>query len=132
MAGPAKALSVDVLWQIARVGAVDLAPDGRHAVCTLTEQDPQGSAVTSLWLLPTDRCAPRRLSWCGQRDGQPAFSPQGDRIAFVARREQQGHKDATPKEARRAGSATSRQASSLSNGCPTAGASSSRPGSGPG
>jgi dipeptidyl aminopeptidase/acylaminoacyl peptidase len=96
MAGPAKALSVDVLWQIARVGAVDLAPDGRHAVCTLTEQDPQGSAVTSLWLLPTDRCAPRRLSWCGQRDGQPAFSPQGDRIAFVARREQQGHKDATP------------------------------------
>ena len=97
MANPRTALTVDKLWQIERVGAPALAPDGRHAVCAVTRYsmaDNQGR--TGLWLLPTDRCAPRRLTWCGEKDGQPAWSPQGDRIAFVARREQQGTKDATP------------------------------------
>ncbi|MFY9511884.1 MAG: S9 family peptidase, partial [Rubrivivax sp.] len=36
------------------------------------------------------------LTRCGDKDGQPAWSPQGDRIAFIARREQQGTKDKTP------------------------------------
>ena len=51
---------------------------------------------TRLWWLPTDRRAPRPLTSCGERDGQAAWSPQGDRIAFIARREQEGSKDSTP------------------------------------
>ena len=49
---------------------------------------------THLWLLPTGSCAPRKLTSAGDKDGLPAWSPGGERIAFVAKREQDGRKDA--------------------------------------
>ncbi len=92
-----RALSVDDLWQLQRVGAPALAPDGRHAVCTVTRYDMQANnSATSLWLLPTERCAPKRLTYGGAKDGQPAWSPRGERIAFVGQREQEGSKDSSP------------------------------------
>jgi hypothetical protein len=51
------------------------------------------SASSTLWLLSTLGGAPRALTQCGDKDGQPQWSPRGDRIAFTARREQQGRKD---------------------------------------
>ena len=92
-----KPLDVDTLWQLQRLGGLALAPDGRHAVCTVTNPSMAHNRSTSqLWLLPTDRAAPRRLTACGDKDGQAAWSPQGDRIAFIAKREQEGRKDKTP------------------------------------
>ena len=91
-----RTIDVDILWRLQRIGNPALAPDGAHAVCAVTSysmQDNRGS--TSLWLLPTDPRAPRRLTRCGDKDGQPAWSPHGDRIAFIAKREQQGQKDST-------------------------------------
>ncbi len=90
-------LGVDDLWRIERVGAVALSPDGTRAVCGLTRysmDDNQGAS--SLWLLSTTGEAPRPLTHCGDKDGQPAWSPDGRHIAFVARREQEGRKDNTP------------------------------------
>ena len=89
-----KPLDIETLWQIERVGAPSLAPDGAQAVCALTRysmQDNKGES--SLWLLSTLGGAPRRLTSCGDKDGHPRWSPRGDRIAFTARREQQGRKD---------------------------------------
>ena len=106
-------LSVETLWKIRRLGAPSLAPDGAQAVATLTTyamDDNKGRST--LWLLSTLGGKPRALTACGDKDGQPRWSPRGDRIAFVARREQEGHKDETPQlyliapdggEARRAG-----------------------------
>jgi len=87
-------LVVDTLWSLERVSNVAIAPDGSAAVCTVTAYSmEQNKAAASLWLLPTGACAPRRLTRYGEKDGKPAWSPRGDRIAFLAKREQQGHKD---------------------------------------
>ena len=90
-------LDADALWQLDRLGSVALSGDGRLACCTVTRGSMAHNRTTSaLWLFATDRRAPRRLTQCGDKDGQPAFAPRGGRIAFVARREQEGEKDATP------------------------------------
>jgi len=92
-----KPISVDDLWQMERAGAPSLSPDGAQAVCTVTRHSlAENKACSSLWLLSTLGGQPRALTHCGDKDGQPAFSPQGDRIGFIARREQQGRKDEEP------------------------------------
>lgn len=92
MAHPRR-IDVDSLWRLERVADVAIAHDGSAVACAVTRysmQDNKGN--TSLWLLPTGACAPRRLTR-GERDGKPAWAPQGDRIAFLAKREQEGRKD---------------------------------------
>ena len=90
-------LDVDTLWKLQRLGTPALAPDGRHAVCAVATPSMEKNAIgSSLWLFPTERSEPRQLTVCGDKDGQPAWSPKGERIAFVARRENGGVKDKTP------------------------------------
>ena len=92
-----KTFTVDDLWQIERIGGVSLSPDGAQAVCSLSRYDMEAnSSSTALWLLSTLGGEARALTHCGGKDGQAAWSPQGDAIAFVARREQEGKKDDTP------------------------------------
>ena len=94
-AGARHPLDVEALWRLDRVANVAISPDGSAAVCTVTSYSmEENRGASSLWLLPTASCAPRRLTRYGEKDGKPAWSPQGDRIAFLARREQQGRKDA--------------------------------------
>ncbi len=91
-----KTFGVDELWQLERIGGVSLSPDGAQAVCSVSSYSmADNKSAASLWLLSTFGGEPRRLTSCGDKDGQPAWSPTGDRIAFVAKREQQGEKDAT-------------------------------------
>ncbi len=95
--GKTRPLDVDTLWQLQRLSGLTLAPDGRAAVVSVTTPDMEKNQTrTRLWLLPTNARKPRPLTSCGERDGQAAWSPKGDRIAFVARREQEGSKDSTP------------------------------------
>ena len=106
-------LTIDTLWKLERAGAPSLAPDGAQAVCALASYSMEENRSSSaLWLLSTLGGRPRALTHCGDKDGQPQWSPKGELIAFVARREQQGRKDDEPQlyliapdggEARRAG-----------------------------
>ncbi len=92
-----KPLTIDTLWQIRRLGTPSLAPDGAQAVAVLTTYSmDDNKGRSALWLLSTLGGQPRALTACGEKDGQPRWSPRGDRIAFVAQREQQGAKDETP------------------------------------
>ena len=87
-------LTVDELWKFERVGGLSLAPDGAQAVCSVSSFSmEENNSRSSLWLLSTFGGEARRLTSCGEKDGQPAWSPAGDQIAFVAKREQQGKKD---------------------------------------
>jgi dipeptidyl aminopeptidase/acylaminoacyl peptidase len=97
MADKKKPLTVDELWKFERVGGVSLAPDGAQAVCSVSRYSmDENSSHGSLCLLSTFGGAARPLTSCGDKDGQPAWSPTGEQIAFVAKREQQGKKDDTP------------------------------------
>ncbi len=97
MAEKTKTLTVDDLWKFERIGGVSLAPDGAQAVCSVSSFSmADNTSHVSLWLLSTFGGAARRLTSCGEKDGQPAWSPTFDQIAFVAKREQQGRKDDAP------------------------------------
>ena len=96
MTTPPRPLDAATLWKLSRLGGPALAPDGARAVCSVTTYDmAHNRGSTALWLLSTLGGEPRQLTRCGSKDGQAAWSPQGDRIAFLSRREQQGHKDDT-------------------------------------
>ena len=90
-------MSIDDLWALDRVGGLSLSPDGSQAVCSVGSYSMEdNNGRSALWLLSTFGGGPRQLTQAGEKDGQPAWSPTGERIAFVARREQQGSKDETP------------------------------------
>lgn len=94
MAKSRKPITVEDLWRMQRVGTPSLSPDGAQAVVAVGRyamEDNKGHS--SLWLLSTLGGTARELTQCGDKDSQPHFSPRGDRIGFIARREQQGRKD---------------------------------------
>lgn len=98
---PAQVFDVDALWQLERLGTPSLAPDGAQAVGSVaTPSMDENRIASSLWLFSTLGGAPCRLTACGDKDGSARWSPHreghGERIAFIASREQEGHKDETP------------------------------------
>jgi dipeptidyl aminopeptidase/acylaminoacyl peptidase len=90
-------IDIESLWQLERVAGLGIARDGSAAVCTATSYSmEENKGRSSLWLLPTGSCAPRRLTRYGDKDAHPAWSPQGERIAFLAKRDHDGRKDGEP------------------------------------
>jgi dipeptidyl aminopeptidase/acylaminoacyl peptidase len=89
-----KPFTVEDLWRIERIGSPSLAPDGAQAVVPVTRFSMEDNkSAASLWLLSTLGGQPRALTACGDKDSQPRWSPRGDRIGFVSKREQEGRKD---------------------------------------
>jgi dipeptidyl aminopeptidase/acylaminoacyl peptidase len=79
----------EALWGMKRLGAPAVSPDGRWAVVAVTEPayDSQRTAV-DLWLAPVDGSQPpRRITSSRGAESGPAWSPDGRRVAFAARRE---------------------------------------------
>ena len=100
-----KFIDIEALWQIERLGAPSLSPDGAQAVAAVTRFSmTENTASSALWLLSTLGGAPRPLTHCGDKDAQPQWAPHGpgadkntgELIAFIAKREQQGVKDSEP------------------------------------
>ncbi|MCC7199079.1 MAG: S9 family peptidase [Gammaproteobacteria bacterium] len=80
-------LTAETIWEMKRLGAPVLSPDGRFAVLTVTQFDvKENKSATDLWLVPTAGGAARRLTSDNATDAEPAWSPDGTRIAFVSRR----------------------------------------------
>lgn len=82
-----KVLSAEVLWELDRIGAPVISPDGDWVVAPVTDYDVEkDSGETRLWLFAADGSVERPLTVEGQDASSPAFSPDGSRLAFVARR----------------------------------------------
>lgn len=82
-------LNATDLLKLKQLEGLALSPDGRWAVYVVRSIEPKPEAKddwayhTNLWLAPTDgSAAPRQLTR-GNSATAPAWSPQGDRIAFV-------------------------------------------------
>jgi len=86
MPKPSRPLSVEDLWSIKRIGTPTLAPDGRTACAAVTAYDmDRNEGRTELWLFSTDGGKARRLT-AGDKDSEPCWSPDGQWIAFAAKR----------------------------------------------
>jgi dipeptidyl aminopeptidase/acylaminoacyl peptidase len=85
---PPTPLSAEVLWQMKRIGGPVISPDGRWVVAPVTRYTVDDDrSHTDLWLFSSDGSVERELTRHGSADGQPVFSPDSRRLAFVSRRD---------------------------------------------
>jgi dipeptidyl aminopeptidase/acylaminoacyl peptidase len=81
-------ITVEEMWAVKRPGVPSLSPDGRWAAVELTSYDmKENKGASDIWLLATDGSAQRRLTAHSGRSSSPAWSPDGNWIAFLAKRE---------------------------------------------
>jgi dipeptidyl aminopeptidase/acylaminoacyl peptidase len=84
---PKRPITPADLWQIARVGAPSIAPDSKWCVVEVIRYDvDKDDSHSDLWLLSTDGKTQRQLTNAGGKSSGPKWSPDGQSIAFVAKR----------------------------------------------
>nr|WP_275659456.1 S9 family peptidase [Shewanella insulae] len=83
-----KPLSVEVLWQLSRIGNPSISPNGDYIIAPVTEYDvPEDKGNTQLWLFSQDGKQQRALTAKGMRVSEPVFSPDSKTLAFISKRD---------------------------------------------
>jgi dipeptidyl aminopeptidase/acylaminoacyl peptidase len=75
------------VFQLTGVGDPRVRPGGQDVAYVVWSIDGEANEYrTSIWLARTDGSEPPRPFTTGKQDAQPRWSPDGDRLAFVAKR----------------------------------------------
>ena len=75
------------MWQLKRIGAPAISPDGKFAVYGVTRFDAENDkGDADLYRVATAGGKPERLTSMKGNESEPAWSPDGRYIAFVAKR----------------------------------------------
>ncbi len=79
-------LDPETMWEMSRPGNPEVSADGQWSVFPVTEYDVEGNSLaTNLHLLNNQTGVTRQITF-SDSDSGPAWSPDGNRIAFVSRR----------------------------------------------
>ena len=86
-AGPHHAFNVDDMLAMERLEQLDVSPDGKQVVFTVSTVDmPANRRRTDLWLATVDGASVRRLTTHPDGDFSARFAPDGKSIYFISRR----------------------------------------------
>src|SRR3954469_8103552 len=89
LSAPRHTITHEDVWMMKRVGAPVVSPDGKWTVFSVTEPSyDESKPVRDLWIVPPGGSpAPRKLTNTKGGESGVEWSPEGSRIAFSARRE---------------------------------------------
>lgn len=77
------AITVDNMWAMKRVGSLDISPNGKTIVFSLSQYSmKKNSGQTDLWLVNSDGTNLRVLKNANKSESQPKFTPDGKHISF--------------------------------------------------
>jgi dipeptidyl aminopeptidase/acylaminoacyl peptidase len=87
LAAAKRPMTHEDMWLMPRVSAPALSPDGRQIAVPIIEAGYEGKDQADLWLIDANRGGGRKITFHPGPESQPAWSPDGKQLAFVARRE---------------------------------------------